>query len=75
MQKQEGGEIFKILEFRTMKPVETHKSAHRLVDIERNSKVTRVGRLLRAIALDELPKLINKSDVCLWHDHTFMPSV
>jgi lipopolysaccharide/colanic/teichoic acid biosynthesis glycosyltransferase len=52
------GRAFKAIKFRTMKV--PHKTEVRLdVDLEEDPRVTRVGRLLRATALDELPELIN----------------
>jgi len=42
-----------------MKPVVKGEPPHRAVDIEKDARVTRVGKVLRAIALDELPVLIN----------------
>lgn len=51
------GKIFKIIKFRSMKicPV-THLDQDLL---ETDPRVTRIGRLLRATAMDELPQLIN----------------
>jgi len=42
-----------------MKVPRAGKAPHQVVDIERDFRVTKVGRLLRATALDELPGLIN----------------
>lgn len=51
-----GGNIFKILKFRTM-----DKNAHRESPVEhtgeRSQRVTFIGNVLRATALDELPQL------------------
>lgn len=51
-----GGNIFKILKFRTM-----DKNAHRESPVEhtgeRSQRVTFIGKILRATALDELPQL------------------
>ena len=50
-----GGRRFRMIKFRTMK----HQERHRIVDLENDSRVTKVGRILRATAMDELPQLIN----------------
>jgi len=52
-----GGAVFDALKFRSMVP-----DAHRFGLIqasERDPRITRVGRLLRATAMDELPQLWN----------------
>lgn len=54
-----GGNFFKNIKFRTMKMPRAGKDPHKIVDLERDPRVTKVGRLLRATALDELPELIN----------------
>jgi len=51
------GKPFKMLKFRTMRHLPTGK--HQILSQEIDPRVTRVGRLLRATALDELPNLIN----------------
>ncbi len=52
------GRIFKVLKFRSMIPdAEKHSGAVQAV--ENDPRVTRVGRILRATAMDELPQLIN----------------
>ena len=48
------GDPFTILKFRTMRPVDV--SAGRVDDA---SRLTRLGRFLRATSLDELPTLVN----------------
>jgi len=53
------GETFKVIKFRTMKPPPKGSDPHRVAYMEYDPRVTRVGRLLRATALDELPELIN----------------
>jgi len=50
-----GGKRFRMIKFRTMR----HRDRHRIVDLENDSRVTKVGRILRATAMDELPQLIN----------------
>ncbi|HUG40856.1 MAG TPA: exopolysaccharide biosynthesis polyprenyl glycosylphosphotransferase [Longimicrobiales bacterium] len=63
-----GGRPFTILKFRTMvfdaddcKETYSHlnESDVRLFKIPRDPRVTRVGRVLRALSLDELPQLLN----------------
>lgn len=54
-----GGGIFRTPKFRTMKPVGKGEPAHQDIDIEKDPRVTRVGKVLRATALDELPVLVN----------------
>jgi lipopolysaccharide/colanic/teichoic acid biosynthesis glycosyltransferase len=52
------GRIFKVLKFRSMIPdAEKHTGAVQAV--ENDPRVTKVGRILRATAMDELPQLIN----------------
>jgi lipopolysaccharide/colanic/teichoic acid biosynthesis glycosyltransferase len=52
------GRIFKVLKFRSMIPdAEKHSGAVQAV--ENDPRVTKVGRVLRATAMDELPQLIN----------------
>lgn len=50
------GELFTLVKFRTMR-VGAEKLG--VIDIENDPRVTRIGRILRATALDELPELIN----------------
>jgi lipopolysaccharide/colanic/teichoic acid biosynthesis glycosyltransferase len=54
-----GGREFRLLKFRTMKPVAKGKKPHRVTDIDKDPRVTRLGKVLRATALDELPALLN----------------
>jgi lipopolysaccharide/colanic/teichoic acid biosynthesis glycosyltransferase len=51
------GVTFKVIKFRTMR----HKKGnrHKVVVIENDPRVTKVGRILRATAMDELPSLLN----------------
>lgn len=53
-----GGEVFEILKFRTMVDGAVQTSAG-LVTYEGDPRITRVGRLLRQLHLDELPQLLN----------------
>jgi len=48
---------FRWLKFRTMKHLKGKK--HEMVFLENDPRVTKVGRILRATAMDELPQLIN----------------
>lgn len=48
---------FSCLKFRTMKHLK--EGRHEMVFLEEDPRVTKVGRILRATALDELPQLIN----------------
>lgn len=51
------GRIFKIFKFRTM--VDKADRMGALITTEADSRITRVGALLRKVRLDELPQLIN----------------
>jgi lipopolysaccharide/colanic/teichoic acid biosynthesis glycosyltransferase len=53
-----GGRQFRVLKFRTMIPDADRRFGPRQA-AERDPRVTRVGRWLRATALDELPQLWN----------------
>lgn len=50
------GAPFQILKFRTMVPATT---TNREITVRGDPRITRIGRVLRAIKLDELPQLIN----------------
>jgi lipopolysaccharide/colanic/teichoic acid biosynthesis glycosyltransferase len=52
-----GGVPFGVIKFRTMHPV-VHRDVHRQATVIDN-RITRVGGLLRATALDEIPQLLN----------------
>ena len=54
----EGGRIFRVLKFRSM-IADAEKDTGPLPAGEDDRRVTRVGRLLRATAMDELPQLWN----------------
>ena len=54
----EGGRIFRVLKFRSM-IVDAEKDTGPMPAEENDSRVTRVGRVLRATAMDELPQLWN----------------
>ena len=53
------GKVFKTIKFRTMKVPKADEDIHKIVVKEHDPRITRVGRVLRASALDELPELIN----------------
>jgi len=52
------GKVFNIIKFRTMQPV-AKGGMHDVTYIEDDPRVTKIGRLLRPTAMDELPTLIN----------------
>lgn len=52
-----GGRIFKALKFRSMR-TDAEKDGPQQA-VEDDPRVTRVGRILRATAMDELPQLVN----------------
>ena len=54
----EGGHVFMVLKFRSM-VVDAERSAGPLQAEEDDPRITRVGRALRATAMDELPQLWN----------------
>jgi len=51
------GRLFRAIKFRTMKYCENNKYLD--IDLEEDPRVTKIGKILRAIGLDELPQLIN----------------
>jgi lipopolysaccharide/colanic/teichoic acid biosynthesis glycosyltransferase len=53
----QGGEIFRLLKFRSMIPGGERMGAQ--VTAKNDSRITRVGRLLRKTKMDELPELWN----------------
>ena len=52
-----GGVPFGVIKFRTMRPV-VHRDLQRQATVT-DTRITRVGRVLRATALDEIPQLLN----------------
>lgn len=54
----QGGRVFEVLKFRTMVPDADHLFGPRQAE-EDDPRITRVGKLLRATAMDELPQLWN----------------
>jgi exopolysaccharide biosynthesis polyprenyl glycosylphosphotransferase len=71
----QNGKPFEILKFRSMK-VDAPKYA-RSPDQQSDSRITRVGRLLRKTSLDEMPQLINvlKGDMTLVGPRPEMPFI
>lgn len=53
------GKVFNIIKFRSMKPVRKGEPAHLVEDLQKDRRVTGVGKVLRTTAMDELPVLIN----------------
>lgn len=53
------GQVFKIIKFRTMIVNAEHIADGIRVRSENDSRITKIGRFLRATSLDELPQLIN----------------
>jgi exopolysaccharide biosynthesis polyprenyl glycosylphosphotransferase len=80
-----NGEIFKVLKFRTMrvdaeaqlaKLREANERHGPLFKMERDPRVTRLGRILRETSLDELPQLFNvvKGEMSLVGPRPALPS-
>lgn len=69
-----GGRLFQSLKFRSM-VVDAGRRFESLPAARRDPRITRVGRLLRATALDELPQLWNilKGDMSLVGPRALMP--
>lgn len=53
------GQVFKIIKFRTMIVNAEHIGDGIRVRTEKDSRITKVGRILRKTSLDELPQLLN----------------
>lgn len=53
-----GGEVFKILKFRSM-VVNAEHTGSGVYSGKNDSRVTRIGKILRATSIDELPQLVN----------------
>ena len=66
-----GGQIFKVIKFKTMTD-ERDADGNLLPDAER---LTKVGRFVRSISIDELPQLINvlKGDMALIGPRPLLP--
>ena len=61
-----NGKIFKIFKFRTMIPEADKKGS--LITLQNDSRITRVGKIIRKLRLDEIPQLFN----VLFGDMTFV---
>jgi lipopolysaccharide/colanic/teichoic acid biosynthesis glycosyltransferase len=53
-----GGEPFMAFKFRSMRP-DAEAGVGAIQAVERDPRVTRIGRFMRATAMDELPQLLN----------------
>ncbi|WP_232661009.1 sugar transferase [Pseudonocardia sp. TRM90224] len=53
----QGGEIFTLFKFRSLKPVADEGDV--TWNIDRDNRLGRVGRFIRATSVDELPQLVN----------------
>ncbi|NOZ64876.1 MAG: sugar transferase [Caldiserica bacterium] len=71
----EKGRIFKMLKFRTMRS-DVHPFGY-APRSPRDSRITRVGRIIRRMSLDELPQLVNvlKGDMSLVGPRPEMPFI
>ena len=54
-----NGRLFKSLKFRSMFKGTMHKEKIKIQAVENDPRITRVGRILRKCAFDEMPQLIN----------------
>ena len=54
-----NGKVFKIIKFRTMVVNAEYIGEGLRVSSENDERITKIGRLLRATSLDELPQLLN----------------
>lgn len=54
-----AGRKLVIFKFRTMRPVEVGDERAAAITIDDDQRVTRVGRVLRKLRLDELPQIVN----------------
>ncbi len=71
----ENGKTFKIFKFRTML-VDADKFLDENGRVTRKNRITRVGKFLRKLSLDELPQLINiiKGDMSIIGPRPALPS-
>ena len=53
-----GGEVFEILKFRSM-IVDAEKDGRSIPATERDPRITKVGHVIRATRIDELPQILN----------------
>jgi lipopolysaccharide/colanic/teichoic acid biosynthesis glycosyltransferase len=77
-QKRVGlnGTLFRAYKFRSMKANQINDSSSQLQASENDPRVTRVGKILRATAMDELPQLINilKGDMSFVGPRALLPN-
>lgn len=67
--------LFKCYKFRTMKSTTVKFDVNNVVISQTNKNVTKVGRILRKLKIDELPQLVNvlKGDMSIVGHRPFMP--
>lgn len=53
-----GGQVFRIIKFRSMRP-DAERNGGPLWTASNDSRITRVGRIIRRLHIDELPQLLN----------------
>lgn len=70
-----GGRVFRAIKFRTMR--RQRVGEHLVEDVAGDPRVTKVGRVLRTAALDELPQLINilRGDMSLVGPRALYPRI
>src|SRR5262245_1767156 len=70
-----GGRLFRVYKFRSMK-INSDRLYPQLQAHENDPRVTQIGRILRATALDELPQLLNifKGDMSFVGPRALMPN-
>jgi len=70
-----NGRIFKVIKFRSMMP-DAEKSIGPVQAAENDRRITKVGKLLRNTAMDELPQLLNilKGDMSFVGPRALRPS-
>lgn len=54
-----NGEVFRIIKFRTMIVNAEKVGSGLIISTESDSRITKIGKILRALSLDELPQLWN----------------